>query len=280
MRNAKLLLLLLLLALVLGCGGKPPRSFHEPQGGFSYTPPAGWTPTTIAPWQYHLYCGPEQNGNTPRINVIREEFEGPLSAYMDKGEAGFRQAGIFTTPPGRDSFRTEYGDAGFRWRFAGTENDGLPIRLTEYFFENGSVKVSLFNVTDPRDLSEIGSFVVEGFSYSPAQYDHKAVTYLAEEGRLVIPVTYYGSGYWTGVYQRPSSAMLVLQLDADGVSEVGRIVHENATADRSLRIGDVLYTVSDTTVMASSLSTLELLASLTYGNGQGYYGADGGIVAY
>jgi uncharacterized secreted protein with C-terminal beta-propeller domain len=146
-------------------------------------------------------------------------------------------------------------------------------------FENGSVKVSLFNVTDPRDLSEIGSFVVEGFSYSPAQYDHKAVTYLPGDGKLVIPVTYYGSDHWTGVYQRPSSAMLVLQLDADGVSEVGRIVHENATADRSLCIGDVLYTVSDTTVMASSLSTLELLGSLTYGSGQGYYGADGGIAA-
>ena len=148
-------------------------------------------------------------------------------------------------------------------------------------FENGSVKVSLFNVTDPRDLSEIGSFVVEGFSYSPAQYDHKAVTYLQGDGRLVIPVTYYGSDHWTGVYQRPSSAVLVLQLDADGVSEVGRIVHENATADRSLRIGDVLYTVSDTTVMASSLSTLELRGALTYSSGQGYYGADGGIaVAY
>ena len=146
-------------------------------------------------------------------------------------------------------------------------------------FENGSVKVSLFNITDPRDPTEIGSFVVEGFSYSPAQYDHKAVTYLPGERRLVIPVTYYGSDYWTGVYQRPPSAMLVLQLDADGVSEVGRIMHENATADRSLRIGDVLYTVSDTTVMASSLNTLELLGSLTFGSGQGYYGADGGIAA-
>jgi uncharacterized secreted protein with C-terminal beta-propeller domain len=122
--------------------------------------------------------------------------------------------------------------------------------------------------------------VVEGFSYSPAQYDHKAVTYLPEYGGVVIPVTYYGSGYWTGVYQRPSSVMLVLQLDSDGVSEVGRIVHENGTADRALRIGDVLYTVSDTTVMASSLSTLELLGSLTYGSGQGYYGSDGGVVAY
>jgi uncharacterized secreted protein with C-terminal beta-propeller domain len=51
-------------------------------------------------------------------------------------------------------------------------------------FENGSVKVSLFNVTDPLNMTEIDSFVVEGFSYSPAQYDHKAVMYA--KGTLVI----------------------------------------------------------------------------------------------
>jgi uncharacterized secreted protein with C-terminal beta-propeller domain len=142
-------------------------------------------------------------------------------------------------------------------------------------FDNGSVKVSLFDVTEPGDVREIDSFVVEGFSYSPAQYDHKAVMYVPGTGTLVIPITYYGPGYWTDQYYRPSSAALVLQIGAGGVSEVGRIAHENATVDRSLYIGEVLYTISDTTVKASSLSTLELLDSITYGDGQGHYGIDG-----
>lgn len=145
-------------------------------------------------------------------------------------------------------------------------------------FENGSVKVSLFNVTDPLNMTEIDSFVVEGFSYSPAQYDHKAVMYA--KGTLVIPVTYYGPAYWTGTYtyQPPSSSALVLRLAGDGISEMGRIAHENATVDRSLYIGDVLYTVSDTTVKASSMDTLELLGSITYSDGRTYqYGVDDGI---
>lgn len=147
-------------------------------------------------------------------------------------------------------------------------------------FENGSVKISLFNVTDALTMAEIGSHVVEGFSYSPAQYDHKAVMYASGTGMLVIPVTYYGSGYWADpmTYRPPSSAALVLQVDGNGVRELGRVVHENATVDRSLYIGDVLYTISDTMVKASSLSGLEPLGSLTYGHGRPYqYGIDDGI---
>ena len=43
---------------------------------------------------------------------------------------------------------------------------------------------------------------------------------------------------------------------------------ENATVDRSLFIGDVLYTISDTTIRASSLAALEDLGSLTYSGGR------------
>jgi uncharacterized secreted protein with C-terminal beta-propeller domain len=86
---------------------------------------------------------------------------------------------------------------------------------------------------------------------------------------LVIPVTYYSAGYWNDTmgYYLPSSAALVLQLGSD-IREVGRIVHENATVDRSLFIGDVLYTISDTTIRASSLAALEDLGSLTYSGGR------------
>ncbi|MDW5564263.1 MAG: beta-propeller domain-containing protein [Methanomassiliicoccus sp.] len=145
-------------------------------------------------------------------------------------------------------------------------------------FENGSVKVSLFNVTNPENMIEVGSFVVNGFSSSPAQYDHRAVTYISGKGILAIPVTYYGSGYGTdGSYHLPSSAAVVLELSNDGVIEVGSVMHENATVDRSLYIGEVLFTISDTMVKASSLGTLEPLGSITYGDGRTYYGIDDGI---
>ncbi|MBI0582605.1 MAG: beta-propeller domain-containing protein [Methanomassiliicoccus sp.] len=150
-------------------------------------------------------------------------------------------------------------------------------------FENGSVKVSLFNVTDPANMTEIDSFVVEGFSHSPAQYDHRAVLYQPETGTLVIPLITNDWSGWGGAElasypYRPSSAALVLKLDGNGVREVGRVVHENATVERSLYIGNVLYAVSDTTVTASDMTTLELLDSLTYSDGWSkYYGIDDGI---
>jgi inhibitor of cysteine peptidase len=134
-------------------------------------------------------------------------------------------------------------------------------------FENGSVKVSLYNVTDPEQLHEIGCYVVEGYSYSAAQYDHHAVLYDPNHGLLVIPITSYSS--WA--YDHVRSAALVLSIDSDGIAPVGGLLHDNATVGRSLYIGDVLYTISDTTVKAYSLPTLSSLDELVYSEGQRYY---------
>jgi inhibitor of cysteine peptidase len=147
-------------------------------------------------------------------------------------------------------------------------------------FENGSVKVSLFDVDDPEAMTEIGSLVVDGYSYSTAQYDHKAVLYIPSAGMLVIPLTQYGvstiSGDAVAYYDYgPTSTALALHLDGQGVKEVGRIVHENATVERSLYIGEVLYTISDTTVIASLMGNLKTVSSLTYGQERYYYGWGG-----
>ncbi len=141
-------------------------------------------------------------------------------------------------------------------------------------FENGSVKVSLYNVTDPAHMSEIDTYLVEGFSYSPAQYDHHAVLYDASRKVLVIPITSYTNGAWSEAwyYQRPLSVALVLDVDESGIGQRGAITHKDATVIRSVYIGDVLYTISDTMVKANSLSTLAPLGTLIYSQGQDYYG--------
>ncbi len=141
-------------------------------------------------------------------------------------------------------------------------------------FENGSVKVSLYNVSDPEHMEEIDTYLVEGCSYSAAQYDHRAVLYDAVRKVLVIPVTFYsntgGAEYWTN--QRPWSVGLVLEVSEDGIDQMGAITHEDATVTRSLYIGDILYTISDTTVKANSLPSLNSRGSLIYSEGQYYYG--------
>ncbi len=144
-------------------------------------------------------------------------------------------------------------------------------------FENGSVKVSLYNVTDPEHLYEVSSHVVEGFSYSAAQYDHHAVLYDPGRDMLVIPITAYSG--WTmdsWLYYQPSSVALVLNVGPEGISHVGSVRHVNATVERSLYIGDVLYTISDTTVKANSLPTLSPMGELLYAEGKRpYYGWSG-----
>ena len=141
-------------------------------------------------------------------------------------------------------------------------------------FENGSVKISLYNVSDPENMEEIDTYLVEGCSYSAAQYDHRAVLYDAVRKVLVIPVTFSsysgGAEYWT--YQRPWSVGLVLEVGESGIDQIGAITHKDATVSRSLYIGDILYTISDTTVKANSLSSLISLGSLIYSEGQSYYG--------
>jgi len=141
-------------------------------------------------------------------------------------------------------------------------------------FENGSVKVSLYNVSDPGNMREIDTYLVEGYSYSAAQYDHRAVLYDAARNLLVIPVTFNpysgGAEYWT--YERPWSVGLVLEVGETGIDQIGAITHKDATVTRSLYIGDVLYTISDTTVKANSLPSLTSLGSLIYSEGQSYYG--------
>jgi uncharacterized secreted protein with C-terminal beta-propeller domain len=136
-------------------------------------------------------------------------------------------------------------------------------------FENSSVKVSLYNVSDPERMAEVGSYIVEGISSSPAQYDHRAVLYDPGRSMLVIPIAYYGGwtvDSWTS-YRSWSSA-LVLSIGAAGVIQVGSVLHDNATVERSLYIGDVLYTISDTTVKANALPALSPIGELVYSDGQ------------
>jgi uncharacterized secreted protein with C-terminal beta-propeller domain len=150
----------------------------------------------------------------------------------------------------------------------------IPEGLLGIGFQNGSVKISLFNVTDPQGPFEVGTFTEQGmYSYSTAQYDHHAVLYDERNGLLVIPLTYYAETMEKGwAYFQPISVALVLGIENTGFTEIGRIWHANATVERALYINDILYTVSDTTIKASSLTDLTLIDELVYSESQPYRG--------
>ena len=127
---------------------------------------------------------------------------------------------------------------------------------------NTNVHATLFDVSDPTKLTEITrQFLTENtqWSSSDAQFDHHALLYSAEDGLLVVPV--YASGYdpQTGVY-RSEQLLKVMRVTASGIEVLGEI-RTDQSVFRTVRIGDVLYAISDTSVTAYNISDLTQIGS-------------------
>jgi len=129
---------------------------------------------------------------------------------------------------------------------------------------NTHVHATLFDVSNGANPTQITrQFLTENtqWSSSDAQFDHHALLYSAEDGLLVVPV--YGSGYdpQTGSY-RSEQLLKVMRVTAAGIEVIGEI-RTDQSVFRTVRIGDVLYAVSDSAVTAYSLSDLTQIGSTT-----------------
>jgi len=120
----------------------------------------------------------------------------------------------------------------------------------------GGLKVALFdvgNVSAPTvvDTAVIGS----GTTGSPALDDHRAFFFDERRGVLVLPVFDYGRGYpvssspWNGAYVFAVS-------EEEGIDHIGTISHESSwdgRVERTVRFGETLATVSELSVVLTSL---------------------------
>ena len=146
------------------------------------------------------------------------------------------------------------------------------------------VKISLFDVSDVSNPVEIGKYEIgDRGTDSPVLWDHKAFLFDKSRNLLVIPILEakvdpaqypegvkpdaYGEPVWQGAY------VFRVSLDA-GINLEGRITHIEDIAEpeeeyyyyyspfsveRSLYIGDVLYTISQAKIMMNSLETLDYI---------------------
>ncbi len=153
------------------------------------------------------------------------------------------------------------------------------------------LKISLFDISDFENPREVDKYSVEGdWSYSEAEYEHKAVLLDKEKNLLVIPLSQssYGNGQdyynWQGA--------LVLYVDEDKIDLRGKISHSENTGKnsdfywgayvkRSLFMDDFLYTISDRKIKVNDLGTLDEIKSLVISEVDDYYrgysvGSDGG----
>lgn len=137
--------------------------------------------------------------------------------------------------------------------------DGLLLGIGQEREEgswNTHVHATLFDVSDPTAMTAVDrEFLDPGYqwSWSGAQFDHHALLYSEEDGLLVVPVA--GSGYDPQTGYRSGQYLKVLRVGPDGLEVVGEI-HPAEPTLRTVRIGDVLYAVGDTTVTAYRISDL------------------------
>ncbi len=137
-------------------------------------------------------------------------------------------------------------------------------------WENHTVKVSLFDVSDSTNPVEITKFSVGVPSGSPAEWDHHAVLFDGSMGLLVIPVDIWGYGAPALSSHNPVAATTgayVFKVGAgSGINLRGIISHQGgAEIQRSLYIGEYLYTISRALVKANALGDLSEVNSVAYG---------------
>ncbi len=134
---------------------------------------------------------------------------------------------------------------------------------------NTRMHVSLFDVSDGGDLRQIErQFLSETaqWSSSEAQFDHHALLYSPQDGLLVVPVSASGYDPGTGAYIYDQT-LQVLRVGDDGVDVLG-VIHSDSAVLRTVRIGDVLYAVSDDRVTAYSLTDFSEIGRTPLGAGQ------------
>jgi uncharacterized secreted protein with C-terminal beta-propeller domain len=120
------------------------------------------------------------------------------------------------------------------------------------------MQVSLFDVADPTRPTRIAQYMVPG-SYTEAEYDPHAFLYWQPTGLLVVPV-------WQAMFRTnsaPSSGAMALRLTGTSINSAATITAPvGQQMRRSLMIGQVLWTVTDQSLVAYDAGTFTKLAEL------------------
>ena len=128
------------------------------------------------------------------------------------------------------------------------------------------VQASLFDVRNPDQPLALQQLDL-GYGWTESEFDHHAFLYWPATRQALVPVESWDQDPDTGNYDY-NSAAVGLKVGTSDLQENGRIRHEIAVEDaeqavrqesvrRTLVVGDVVYTLSESGLKASSLETLE-----------------------
>lgn len=143
------------------------------------------------------------------------------------------------------------------------------------------VKIALFDVSDPENPQEVSKVTIgDRGTSTEVLNNHKALLFDREKELLVLPINLYeskeDSRSW-GEFSFQGAYVYKLSIE-DGFDYQGRITHKDHeenpqeyyswyryssyNVDRSLFIGDVLYTISDSMIKMNSLDDLSEINSV------------------
>ncbi len=141
------------------------------------------------------------------------------------------------------------------------------------------LKLSLFDVSDVREPEEVAKYLIgDRGTSSPVLWDHKAFLHVAAQNLVVLPVDLvvqeagepwgWGAPVWQGVY-------VLSVTPEEGFQLVGTVSHWEEDGEdywqsprsiqRSLYIGDYLYTLSPALLQAHGLEDLAFAGQVAYG---------------
>ena len=157
--------------------------------------------------------------------------------------------------------------------------DDLLLGIGQDADEQGRTKgtqVSIFDVSDLRNPERIAQLTLAKGSNSQVEYDHRAFLYWAPEDLAVIPMQRWS---WDERTEKQEVFFGAIGIDVGNgdIHEIAPITHPGGISDeglwdwqaqiqRSLVIGDDLYTVSNKGLLRSDLNTLEDEVFLNFWN--------------
>jgi uncharacterized secreted protein with C-terminal beta-propeller domain len=111
------------------------------------------------------------------------------------------------------------------------------------------LQLALFDVSDPANPTRTDVFQLgtgTWGTWSQAEWDHHALAYFPEHGILALPVTTYDDSGITGRLE-------VLSVTSAGIRALGEVDHP-AAVERSVRIGELLFSMSSAEIQVNSLT--------------------------